>query len=296
MLSTTDMKYYTDPIVKPDMKATRIFVNQVRYERHSDLVGQIVNVKDYIIENTRVWWLTDSGNYVTGPSAGSMELATYSHVLAKYGDMFVMGEMQRRRNKLDSVRMIGNARMSTAQRIPGSGYLPVTDWIIAASWAWDYMPQYGDSEEVVQAKLACAKRSWEVRHAQGEIMLEGVSRQWTSDLKRLEDTGTMPTGYYGAACEGVALLGVSASEVKVDDYHQQIIEQVKRSKGYHKSREQTQMYVSIPVKFFANMEARLENATTPPHSTLSAHVQRATGSSYVTAGPMQSQPVLMGTY
>ena len=295
MLSITDMKYYTDPIMTPDLKAKTILVNQVRYERHHNLLGQVVNVKSFQVENTRVWWLTEGGNYVTGPSVGSVNLPRYGVVLARYGDMFVCGETVRRRSATDPVRLLHNVRTSTAQSVPHGGYLPVTEWVKAASWAYEYMPVAGDSEEVIAAKLACAKRQWEVRYAKAEIMAEGVVREWTADLKRLQDAGVMYTGLYGAYVKGTALVPVSSTEVKLHEYSQQLVDSIMKSRAAQKGAKET-VYVGAPVEFFAPMESTLEQAKAPAPETVASFLRTETGSSTAQPGPMSSQPVLMSVY
>lgn len=295
MLSTTDMKYYTDPIVTPDLKAKSILVSQVKYDRHSNLIGQVVNVKGHIVEHTKVWWVTEGGNYVTGPSVGSQAVARYSVVLAKYGDMFVCGETARRRSATDPVRLLHNIRTSTGESVPHGGYLPVTEWVKAASWAHEYMPVAGDSPEVIAAKLACAKRQWEIRYAKSEIMAEGVVREWTEDLKRLQKAGVMYTGMYGAFCTGTALIPVSTAEVKLTDYSQQVIDNIKKSRAGKKDSKEV-VYAGVPVEFFAQMETTLESAKAPNAEALGAYVRTETGSSMAQPGPMTYTPVLMSVY
>jgi hypothetical protein len=295
MLSTTDMKYYTDPLVKPDLKATQILVTHVKYDRNDQLVGQIVNVKSFIVENTRLWWVTDAGSYVSGPAAGSLTLPRYTVVLAKYGDMFVVGETVRRRSSTDPVRLLHNVRTSTAQAVPHGGYLPVTQWVAAASWAHELMPVSGDSEDVIKAKLAVAKRKWETRHAKLEIMTEGVVREWTADLKRLQDEGVMYTGTYGSHISGTAMIPVDKSEANLSEGSKATVDRIKKSKAATKGGKDT-LYVGIPVEYFAPMESTLEQAKSPAPSTVVSYLQQETGTHSAIPGPMTAKPVLMATY
>lgn len=296
MLTLEDMKYYIDPIATPYEDTKKVFVHQVRYERHHTLVGQIVNVKGAgDIENHRMWFATDGGNFVYGPAAGCQSVGRYKMVLARMGDVFICGETLAVRRTQKHVRLLNSTRMSNGKTLGGIS-VPVTDWIEAADWAWECMPADGDSEDVITAKLALAKQKWETRNAKIEIMRQGLNRGWTQDLKALQEEGTLFKGLYGARITGTAMTAVPISNVTLDGAYQTVVDEMTKADVVTRP-QQTSAYVGVPVAFYAQLEARTyEEATAPNQSVLNSYLHSKPGMSRATMGPAAASPILVGTY
>jgi len=297
VLTLEDMKYYIDPIAAPYEDTTKVYVQQVRHERTHSMVGKIINVKGVgEIEGHRMWYTTENGYYVYGASAGSPSVGRYSMVVAQVGDIWAFGEQAARLRKGSANhRNLGSVRFSNGKRMPGNAYLPVTNWIEAAGWAYECMPADGDSEEVVAAKLALAKQRWQTRHAKLEVMRQGLTRGWTKDLRELQEKGVMFRGKYGARVTGIALMSVMPDTVTLDEGHKMLVDQMKESSIVTNKGNQS-AFVGVPVRFYAPLNVdTFEQAAAPSSDLLNSYLRNKPGFQHTVMGASTATPVLTGT-
>lgn len=299
MLTLEDMKYYIDPIAAPYDDTKKVYVQQVRHERTHSMVGKIINVKGVgEIDGHRIWYTTENGYYVYGSAAGNMNVNRYEQAVARVGDLWAFGELQgttRKSKATATKRNLGAVRFSNGRRMPGGAYLPVTDWIHAAGWAYECMPADGDSEQVMAAKLELAKQKWTTRNAKLEVMRQGLSRGWTKDLRALQESGVLFKGRYGARISGTAMMAVMPTEVTLDEGHKALLEQMRDSPIVTNKGGQT-TYVGVPVRFYAALNAdSFEEAAAPSNDVLNSYLRTKSGFQHAVMGPASTSPVLIGT-
>lgn len=250
MISADSMKFYLDPVQDMTVSATRLYVTEemaVRYGR--ELVGTIVNIKPATDRSgNRHWWVTEDGYYVQGAPIATDAQHYVPYVGLVEDGVFVVGEMY---GLQEGLAVLQTCRRSDGAARPGRhGQYRVKSWMRAAPWAFDLMPEPGDSTDTVAAKVALAKAKHTRRTAMRVILTESMERDWNKDLDELREDHDIPKASFGAYVEGFALITIdNARQVQTADLSQHQRDRIAKLTGTTPTAVDQRL--SVPIKFMA---------------------------------------------
>lgn len=219
MLTLEDARFYIEPVVDHVSLATKVYVLDTRNKsRQEEFIGKIVEVrKDRYYADGKAWAITGGGgNYVYGSPilTNYRDISINRPCLAFVEDVFIVGTRGSHNGGQLSVR---NPRYSVqtplSGRVAGDLYdseYQVDTVISAASWAYDLMPEIGDSNEVIEAKLNLAKEKYRQRRAFIHLHQQSVSRGWQDTMEELRGVNDLiPLATYGMRINGIAFVPYS---------------------------------------------------------------------------------------
>jgi hypothetical protein len=220
MIPKSAMRYYLNPLQSPFHTGEKMLVFREKYPRDFDsFVDKVVEVKRCTIESHHVWWITEvGGRYVDGALVSPKEMQTHTPALGILDDeVFVVGTSY---GLTDDGRMvIRDAKRSDGKLLPGTeGMQPrtylVDEWMQAASWAINCMPQPGDDQATVDLRIRLATQSFDLRLGEICILREANDRDWRDDLEDLDYS--LPTPSYATAVQGSVYVAVSTGTARDD--------------------------------------------------------------------------------
>jgi hypothetical protein len=293
MITAADLKFYLDPVQDMTLSASRVYVTEemsAHYNRsHMD---KIVNVRAYVERSGgRCWWVTDDGDYVGGAPISDDAQHYVKHVGIIDGGVFVVGELY---GVSGGMATLQQCRRSDNAARPGRGgtQYRVKEWMRAAPWATELMPEKGDTNEVITAKRDLAKARWKRRNAMRVIVSESMDRNWNNDLDELREEHGIPTGVFGAYVEGHAMLSVGRNSsvrfAELDDDERAKVARLTRSTPVTLDQR-----INVPVEFLAPLTLRGDAAFTSVSSASVTAAARKKFDDYsLTIGSFSMTPVL----
>lgn len=297
MLTIADRKWFIDPIQSPDLRSDRVLVQVERYNRNVSQVGTVVKVKGFEVDDKRVWWINELGNYVYGAPVGAKNFPQYRRVvgLEQDGSWFV-GESYNRSASQDSmvIRNVLRSDFMVLDTPGGQNYTTVNsfDYVKGAPWATMLMPEASDPDDVVAAKLALAEQKWKRRWAEAEIIREALERGWTSDLEELHDDGHMPKPFYGAVVRATALLNMEAAPTLSETEQAKFLDLAAKGITMNTTLPSRAM-VPVTVKFALDLEVDdIDNALDPSMNKLRNGLRDHIGQSDALLGDFVAYPIL----
>lgn len=210
-LTPAQRRFYIDPVQDSTLTTDTILVTEERSPRSfGSHLDKVVTVKaNRYPANGRQWWITDTGDYVSGAPVNPANLS-YVQIIGVGGDdWFWYGTASRRG---ENGYVCTGLRRSDAHRLPGNHgavtemQVQVPTVVKAAPWAGELFPAYGDSDDVVRAKLALAEQRWNHRRAKAEIIRQGIDRGWHDDLAELRESGKLPAATFKARYKGKVMI------------------------------------------------------------------------------------------
>lgn len=207
MLTNADRIYFIDPLTDPfaGQPEKILITGALREHSNASLVNTIVPVKNKKAwDMARLWYVTEGGDYVHGVATNRPLRFVTSHTLGILPDGgWITGQSY---YDGPEALTIMEAKRSDQQRLDAPDGLDwvaptimVKEWVPAAPWAHELMPEPHDSDAVVNAKLAVAKEKHRHRKAWNEILHQAGWRDWTEHLDDVRDNGhSIPTPTFGA--------------------------------------------------------------------------------------------------
>lgn len=296
-LTPAQRRFYIDPVQDPTIVTDQILVTEERSSRQFH-IDKIVTVRaTRYLDQGRHWWITEGGDYVYGAPVND-NMLSYRPVIAPGGDgWFYLGNASRRMT--DGYVVTGLLR-SDGRRLPGQhgvvstmeATLPAV--VRAAAWAGDLFPQYGDTDEVVRAKLALAEQRWTHRRAKAEIIRQGIHRSWHDDLVELRDNGQLPSATFGANYKGKVMIEAAnppaADSISVRD-NNRLQELRDSAKVTNTDRPAVMFGIDVDVPLTATFD-EFDAVRQMPMSTLISNVRDAVGDYTAMPGLHTLTPVL----
>lgn len=125
----------------------------------------------------------------------------------------------------------------------------VSKWMPVASWADEFFPLATDPDDVVEVKVAIARRMFTDRAVKAAIVREGVSRNWDDELNDLRDDKghDIPQPLYRAMLHGSILVEIGTTPLAVLSENQR-----RELQGISGVGETIGVQASVPVQGVAN--------------------------------------------
>jgi hypothetical protein len=223
MIALEDRIYYTDPIQPPNMVRRnqdgttpteyKVLAQKYRVPRSSktELIGTEVAVTAQRFEEGELWWVDTDGDHLMGAQISNNHPNRF-RMVAVVDDVFVVGTGYGHIGGGVLLRGVLRSDGKTHSLGPGSD-IPaiVREATIAAPWALDLMPVAGDSQAVVDQKVALAKQRYAQRFKKGMIYREGMARDWLDHLTEVRADGhDMPVPVFRVGMVGMFLTDTGA--------------------------------------------------------------------------------------
>lgn len=230
MLTNDHRIFYVDPVQDPIAHADRILVTDtITYHRRTEYVNTIRAVrKARHNSRSRLWHITaeePAGVYVTGAPLNP-PLDGGGHVLALLADgRFAVGEAGYTTSTAGTTTLRAPRRsdQQVFTALTGDDYqgaLRTGEWVKAAPWAYELMPEPDDDYATVQAKAVLAKTLWIQRRTKFILTAEGVERDWTAELDELASDGhDLPERRYGLWLTGDVLVNIDTPDNVLQNPH-----------------------------------------------------------------------------
>jgi len=232
MISKEDRMYFIDPLQPSAVRKTKadgselpLEILALRYRRDNfkqDRIGTVIPVTHQRVDNNELWWVDADGDYVYGAQLSDRGQGRTDLMAIVDDDLFYVGRNGGEHYNGSSAfgSFIVDAKRSDGKRLPGrpgSSFTYLARRVIkAAPWASTLMPVPGDTQEVIDAKVARAKQRYIQRRKKGEIYKEGLRRDWLHHLERLRPDHDLPTPRFHVGVEGM-FLAVNGDNVAVED-------------------------------------------------------------------------------
>jgi hypothetical protein len=164
----------------------------------------------------------------------------------------------------------------------------------AASWAWECMPQPGDSAGTVAQRVEIAEKKFRTRLAEVCVLREAQSRGWTADLEDLDYT--LPTPTYGLHVTGEVFIPSGAQQdvsAMPASEREKLEAVVKNSLGNPARPTRISTQVAVPVEFLVRSALpSLEDAERVQNYTLLNAAREQLGVPATALFPVSTQPLL----
>jgi len=298
MITATNRKYFLNPLQDPYMKSDKVYVFRERIERGRSM-DRILDVKNRHMYDSHLWFTTEAGDYVDGAPVSAANITTYQPMMGIISDdLFVIGTGTGVGS--DGRMRIERARRSDGKALPdGQGgtmnaSYAVDTWLQAASWAWECMPQPGDSAGTVAQRVEIAEKKFRTRLAEVCVLREAQSRGWTADLEDLDYT--LPTPTYGLHVTGEVFIPSGAQQdvsAMPASEREKLEAVVKNSLGNPARPTRISTQVAVPVEFLVRSALpSLEDAERVQNYTLLNAAREQLGVPATALFPVSTQPLL----
>ena len=199
-LTMRDMMYWTEPTPAPVLtyewdKRPKVLVTEYRTKRAGQEVGDLVPVKGTYFDRGRIWYVSVRGDYVYGPLEGAPN-GGYCYVVVPLSPtMWALGSVQARHTTRPDVISIthvsdpkGEGRWITML----NGFAVSTNHYFKAAGAYDNMPLAAHPDALIEANYTDRKQKWEHDWRKGQILIEGMQRDWLQHLSKIRTKHSMP--------------------------------------------------------------------------------------------------------
>lgn len=263
MISNQDRVYYIDPVQVPIRRpwTDRLTINRVvelRSMRESGVtstnIGQIVNVTAQQYDMRDIWWVNTDGNYIYGApiydATGPLSGAT---VISLLDEGFILG-LNEGNASGGGGSLLHQPVRSDGRLFPTNAQTVAKNMVRAASWARGLMPEPGDTQAVVNAKVAIAKQKFMQRAKKAQVYREGIARDWLDLMSELRDEHDLPEPQFSLGVNGTALIN-TGRELLLSDLPEQARERISglqsnqlRASTYGGVPTSATQYVSVPYR------------------------------------------------
>lgn len=278
-INPEDMRYYVDPIPAPwtprnGTEAASMEILALRYRRNelntswADRLGKVMAVARQTREQDGMWWVTEDGYYVAGPVVGHNSRV---NVLGIMDDgVFVVGAAA---GTHGGGQLLNSVRYSDGRRMVMNRII-VTKYVSAAPWALELMPIEGDTQAVVDQKVALAKQRYDQRWKKGEVYSEGIGRDWLHLLEDVRSNGhNLPVPSFAIGVEGTAMVDGGRMEVSdLSPTRRELVNQMRGRMGLTADGS-VPSYLGIPYVIATPVTVNtFEEMRNYPPSDLSYHI------------------------
>lgn len=201
---------FVDPMQAINSSSKRVLVTRTRRSGFEDRrVGMEVDVKYPEASYNGVWYVDESGNYVTGAPVnpayykyeGSLVLVTDDSGLVTLGRTSDVHDAETVKY-LPMRRSDGKMFSETSRGFTHLG----KHWVAAAYWAPEYFPDGSDDPATAQLREEALKQVVRKRRLHVTLHEEAFTRSWRNDLEEIEDEYKLPSAQFSGLVEATAVM------------------------------------------------------------------------------------------